>query len=133
MKLIPIDYENLPKNTVLAYNGIHLPKIGILLRDDETTVLCSTDSGNMYNVTHYIPLDQVKPESEEAIKEVQFFISMTNGANQRSRYSWFTIGNNESLSNEFYKWVNNMRKEFAADTNTPIDAIVTLALNCIQF
>ncbi len=134
MKLIPIDPNNLPDNEVLAYSEIGGAVTGKLMFNpviDE--VICTGGIKSISGVTHYLPLDQIKPESDKQSKEVHFFISMTNGTAQRSRDDWFTIEANESLSKEFYNWTTDKRKEFASDTNTPIEKIVTLSLNCIQF
>jgi len=135
MQFREVNFNNLPKEAVLAYNGTDKPKIGVLLRDDETTVLCSSEQGDLLNVTHYIPLDEIKP-SELKVKTYFIFISMRvyhlGIDTHASKWVYFENYENTPLNEEIEKFFVKCRQELADERGTDINKVLVTSFSCTE-
>jgi len=136
MQFKKVNFNNLPKEAVLAYNGTDKPKIGVLLRDDETTVLCSSEQGDLLNVTHYILLDEIKP-SEPKVKTYFMFAALrycggalNTGLSQRACNVELPI--NESLDNVIDEWLTEIRNEVAQLNNVDFKDVIITSFSCTE-
>jgi hypothetical protein len=63
MQFKEVILSDLPQDEVLAYNGIDTPRIGTLIRKygENNNIICIGSNPSIYNVTHYVELDEIKP------------------------------------------------------------------------
>ncbi len=138
MKLIEIDKSNLPKCDVLAYNGIDAPKIGQLEVIDESSVFCiygQSDEDYIGNITHYLPLTDIKPESERG-RTYFAFLSMYSSRNGIETFSSKTTVlkrlNNEPLQPMISEFMLKSRESFAVDRNVDINSVLVTSFSCTE-
>jgi len=132
MQFKEVNVNELPQCDVLAYSYSGHKLIG-KLKNMANIIVCVTHDTSLSNISHYLPLDEIKP-SVNISKGVVFAISMTDGHSQRSRESGWRLGIcDKPLLELFIDWANEKREEFAKEVNVPIEKIVTVSINCIQF
>lgn len=129
MKLIPIDPNNLPKCEVLAYNPNGVYCIGTLSLGEFNIILCDSEYECMTNVTHYLPLDQIKPEK---IRSFIFTICYANKTGKHSSNDSLDLPSGADLGIAIRNYWELVKKEASVILNCNTSDLVQLSFSCTE-
>jgi len=100
------------------------------------TVLCDSDTEAMTNVTHYIPLTDIKPESES--KRTYFMFAALRYCGGALNTGLATRAcdverlNNENLKGVIDGWLLEIRQDVAKINNLDYSDVIVTSFSCTE-
>lgn len=134
MKLIEIDPNNLPECEVLCISDDRYVRIGHLVLENDI-VYCTGQNTTICDVTHYLPLTDIKPESNR-VQTYLLWVSYISNHFGRTAYSHreatLTRVNNNPIHDQIKDFLLSTRNAFAAENSMPVSAVVQLSFSCTE-
>jgi len=135
MQFKEVNLSDLPQCDVLAYSyGGH--KLIGKLKNMANIVVCVTHDTSLSNISHYLPIDEIKPSEP---KDRTFIVSITFMALKVfSQLSYFSSTNeiampfDGSLSLRLRDYLVSIKKEAADELDLPSDKLVQLSYLSFQ-
>ena len=135
MQFKEVNLSDLPQCDVLCISDDGYIRIGRLILENEI-VYCTGKDTTICDVTHYIPLDDIKP-SEPKIKTYFMFAALrycggalNTGLSQRACNVERPV--NESLDNVIDEWLTEIRNEVAELNNVDFKDVIITSFSCTE-